>query len=403
MIPPQKQQQQQQQQSCLNINDLPLEVLEHILSYLCLADRKDAALVSRLWEQLALSYRAMATIKLRLKLNLEYPAKVLQQSSRPYRILEIDLNELRCSEFDLEAILMILDRLSDCLDVLHLYAECTASQLKQIVSRTPNLKEIRIFLIESFDEEVIRAYDFPVLQDLNSFQLVDNMLDVTGFDLVRMAPNLCHLVLESMECRDQAHWLRVLRTFGPQLKSLEIVNKTDIWSYVTELNLRRLETLKISADNGDEWSEDVLKMFLTGAPNLKSLSVNFRITRSVLEMLCCLPLTKLKFYATGKLGKSSFQCLEKLNNLKVLRIKGYMNCSMLTDCKPLPSVTDFYLTVDSFPIEHESIIKRLRLILPNLRTFRVNCSCNVIRENDFVRQICESFTVRSTYYYHLVK
>lgn len=392
-----------QQQSYPNINDLPLEVLEHILSYLCLADRKDASLVCRLWEQLALSFRAMEAVKLLLKLNLACPAKVLQQSWRPYRALEIDLNELRCSEFDLEIILTILDRLSDSLEILHLYAECSASQLKQIVSRTPKLKEIRVFLVESRDDEMVSVQDYPVLPNLNSIQIVDNMLDVANFDLVQFAPNVCHLSLESAECHEKARWFRLLNTFGPRLKSLKVVNKTSIWNDAEELNFRQLETLEILEYNGEEWSQDLLMKILVGAPNLRSVSLNFRITRPVMEMLCCLPLTKLKFYVTDRLGKGSFRCLERLTNLKVLHVKGYLSCSMLEECKPLASIKEFHLTVDTFPIEHELVIKRLSLLLPNLRTFRVSCNCSELRGNDFVRQICQSFTVRSTYYFQLVK
>ncbi|XP_055533503.1 uncharacterized protein LOC129723351 [Wyeomyia smithii] len=391
-----------QQQSYPNINDLPLEVLEHILSYLCLADRKDAALVCRYWEQLALSYRAMEKVKLSLKMNLEYSAQVLQQSWRPYRVLEIDLRELRCSEFDLEIILMILDRVSDSLEALHLYAECTASQLRQIVCRTPKLKELRVFLVKSDDGDVIKTADFPVLPGLKSFQIVDNMLDVAEVDLIKFAPNLCHLSLESVECREKFRWSRVLQSVGPQLKSLKIVNKTNIWDCTDEFNFRQLKTLEIQEYNSEEWSEDMLKKILTGAPNLSSLSLNFQITRSLLEVICCLPLTNLKICVASKLGKSSFRCLEKLTNLKVLHVKGYLNCSMLADCKPLPSVREFHLTVDTFPIDHESIIKRLSLILPQLRTFRVSCNCSQLRGNDFVRQICKSFEVRSTYYFQLV-
>ncbi|XP_055549717.1 uncharacterized protein LOC129732670 [Wyeomyia smithii] len=373
----------------LNINELPSELLENILDYLPLSDRKRASLVCQLWCNLAMSQRAMKNVALRIGSDsLMYNAKLLQNSWRPYRVLQIYLTHRLSIENDDTNILAVLNKFGPTLEEFSLNASCTTNVMAKILWKLPQLRTLDIFICDWFKS--VEKHHFPILQNLHTLRLINGGFGDLEIDIVQWAPNARNLQLNASIYTDEERWFHALDSYKPHLKSLNISYRTWHKIPLNRLTLPQLEKLEIDHYTyGDLLG--LTNVFPTSAPVLTTIRLNFKITHQILHTISerWPHLQELMFILPDVSDNNMLRPLEEFKHLRKLHIQGFVTANILEQLKALPTVQEFVLSLEP-TVDAIGLAYNLSLLLPNVQT--LNISDIGQHGNEFLRGICEYFT-----------
>lgn len=294
----------------LLLTDLPVEVLEHILSYLPLSDRKAASLVCRFWNELAFSRRSLRHVALNLIMDWEQSQlEYLRKSSRQYRKVFAFFGPETCCEFDFELVVEVLNLFGADLESFHCMTNFTEEQLWNVLVRAPNLQHLVIGLDAS---TVKQQLSFPVLSHLEDLGSLINVLQVQSLQ----APNLTQLSANFTTSSDAKGSLAFLQRVAPQLNSLELFS-TEYFIPIDELRFPNLEVLKLAGQICAA-SDSAIRLFFSSFMCLKEVRLDFNVKDLVLDVLttACPAIEKLHF-KNDLMNSESFRFLERLKYLKV--------------------------------------------------------------------------------------
>ncbi|XP_062541931.1 uncharacterized protein LOC134209926 [Armigeres subalbatus] len=372
------------------IDDLPVEIMDRIMSYLPLADRKSASLVCYRWSELAFSFCYLANVRLRLK-EQEMMMKlkivdVLQNSWRSYRNVALDFGN---SGVDVVLILVILSKFSKSIEVFGTQPLFTPWQLKEMLQRMPKLKQLTVNVI-SEGECYVKPHEFPVMEDLLDIRTTDAIFDIPDMNALKLMPSVQNLSVY-FQRNVTANAFTALCSVSPQLKTLEVFADFSR-SPIELLNLQQLDTLKLWGTNAFI-NNDSLKQLFMGIPLLSVLFLHVRMTTSLLEVICshCPRLTSFGFIA-DRMDQMSLCALHKLKNLKILLIDGCLKYYMIHGCKPLPTVDTFCMYWHKKHIDLERFVKQLHYMLPNVRILKVIGTRSKQMDNPLIHHIGRLFT-----------
>ncbi|XP_021694369.1 uncharacterized protein LOC110674472 [Aedes aegypti] len=352
-----------------HINELPVETIDHIMSYLPLADRKSASLVCHRWSEQAFTYRYLASVRLRLKEQSLEDKRViveaLQASWRMYRNVMVDFGN---TGIDLVLILVILNKFGEWIEVFGSQTSFTSWQLKEMLKRLPKIRRLVVNVINE-RESYVTPEEFPVLESLVDFRSTDAIFEIPGMNAYRMMPSLRNLSL-CFQRYVTGNTFIALSSVSSQLKMLEVF--ADFSRAPIELlDLRQLEILKLWGTNFFIHNEALRQLFMR-VPMLSVLFLHVRMSTSLLQVICdnCPQLTSFGFIADRMEHRALF-ALHKLTNLKILLIDGCLKYHMIDGCRPLPKVETFCIYWHKKHIDLERFVKQLHYMLPNVKTFKV--------------------------------
>ncbi|XP_021697700.1 uncharacterized protein LOC110675930 isoform X2 [Aedes aegypti] len=312
----------------LLLTDLPVEILEHILSYLPLSDRKAASLVCRFWNELAFSRRSLRHVALNLIMDWEQSQlEYLRKSSRQYRKVFAFFGPETCCEFDFELVVEVLNLFGADLESFHCMTNFTEEQLWNVLVRAPNLQHLVIGLDAS---TVKQQLSFPVLSHLEDLGSLINVLQVQSLQ----APNLTQLSANFTTSSDAKGSLAFLQRVAPQLNSLELFS-TEYFIPIDELRFPKLEVLKLAGQICAA-SDSAIRLFFSSFMCLKEVRLDFNVKDLVLDVLttACPAIEKLHF-KNDLMNSESFRFLERLKYLKTLSVTGSIDFRITLECKPL--------------------------------------------------------------------
>ncbi|KXJ71494.1 hypothetical protein RP20_CCG020393 [Aedes albopictus] len=366
----------------LSLNDLPVEILEQIFSYLPLSDRKAVSLVCQAWNEIVFSRRFMKSVALNVIMDWEQSqVHYLRASTRRYRRVFIFLGPETCCEFDFTVIIEILDLFGNDLESFHCMSGFTEEQLWKVIIRAPNLQQ----LIVGVDAESLKhERSFPVLGRLQDLGSLVNVLQIRGLDM----PKLTQLSANFTTASDALGSIDLLRRLTPQLRNLELFSMEYYFS-IDELRCPKVEVLKL-AGQICAGSDLAVRSFFGGFQCLKDVRLEFNVTDRILDVITqtCPRIENLHF-KSDLLSSDTFQLLERLKSLKTLSIMGSIDFRIALECKPLVSVKRFRLQLVILD-DGTRIFGGFKKMLPNVNDISVKLVTHVQPERALVH-VCRSF------------
>ncbi|XP_062550367.1 uncharacterized protein LOC134215129 [Armigeres subalbatus] len=346
------------------LTDFPVELLEHIISFLPLSDRKSASLVCRLWNEVAFSRRFLRNVALKLtKSRRRCQCNHLQRSIRRYRNVFISFGWVTCCEYDFVMITEVLDRFGEGLDSFHCMTNLTEEQLWTVMSRAPNLQQ----LVVGWDDKAVNqlGLNFPVLKHLTDLGSLGNVLKIPSLNV----PKLVHLSANFTKRTDAEASMAALHRLGQQLKSLELFS-TEYFIPISKLQFPNVRVLKLKGNICEAASDCALGRFFAGFRILKEAKLYFDVKVSVLEIITKThPEIEKLHFENFPLKLHSFRLLSQLSYLKNLSIVGSIESRISLKCKPLVKVEKFCLELYNLMTSmsgEASVIRSFRKLLPNV-------------------------------------
>ncbi|XP_062549024.1 uncharacterized protein LOC134213729 [Armigeres subalbatus] len=348
------------------MNNLPLELLDRIFSYLPLSDRKSSSLVCRLWSEQVFSGRFLRNIELKLIMGWGESER-LRKTARRYRnVFILAPFALESCEYNFGFIVKVLDELGADLESFHCVINFTEEQLWYLIIRAPNLKQ----LIVGMDSRTLsqQNYSLPELRYLRSSGPLANVFQIkcpSSYSLSTFCTNFT-------ERSNVNNSIMLLRRLAPDLKSLQLYSKR-YYIPIEELQFPNVEVLRLGGricKTGD----GALRTFFGGFKLLKDVNLGFNVKEHVLDMITniCPGIVKLHL-ENDVLKPGHFRSLERLKCLKTLSLIGSVDSRVVMECKPLESVNCFCLHMSHLNCEM-SIVEDFRQLLPNVIDMNVTLS-----------------------------
>ncbi|XP_062548766.1 uncharacterized protein LOC134213585 [Armigeres subalbatus] len=328
---------------------LPVEVLEHIFSFLRLNDRKAASLVCHLWNELAFSRRFMGNVRLRL-FDYSRQGSYLRKSSRQYRnLITEELTESITCFWEL-----YVERLESFESGQYLYED----QLWDLLKRAPKLRQLSaesVVKTKTLNPEWSNLC-FPAMNHLQEMRILSEFVPVTV--------------------------VAMLHSLAPQLKSLCLAR--EVCTHIIDLQFPLVEVLELV---GLYYKKQSIAKFLCGFKSLKEIYMKCSVLNSELDAITnTYPnITKLCLTTTN-LNPNAFCFLERLKSLKTLSVLGKVDSRFILPCKPLKSVKQF--TIEELSPGHLACdMKSLKQLLPNVIDLKITrlqndaCVLSSLRQN----------------------
>nr|XP_029725580.1 uncharacterized protein LOC109426677 [Aedes albopictus] len=288
------------------IGDLPVEVLEHIFSFLPLSDRKSASLVCQQWEKLTFSRRFLGNVKLELRLWCKSQQTFLLRSSRRYRhlsgFMDVYVGKESCFKYMLE----IVDLFGQDVESLQCQGHFTTDQLFLVLSRLPNLQQL-IVELHRWNQSI----KLPTLLQLQAMGLLNNVLEIESLD-VPMVTQLSIVIGSAAEGKDS---MPVLKRLAPHLKHVDL-NSNECFIPVEQLQFPKAEALRIGRTLFVAQIDLHLKTFFAGFKLLKEVVLDCHVEEITLDTItkACPGIELFKF--NGGLLPIPLHLLERLKYLK---------------------------------------------------------------------------------------
>nr|XP_029727518.1 uncharacterized protein LOC115265696 [Aedes albopictus] len=364
------------------IDDLPVEVLEHIFSFLPLSDRKSASLVCSHWEKLAFSRRFLRKVALEIRLWCKTQLTSLRRSSRRYRHLYVILNMNVRNESCFKYMLEVLELFEKDAESFQCLGHFTTEQLCLVLSRLPNLQQLVVGLNARTSDQGI---EFPTLAQLQALGSLSNVLQIKNLDVPKVT-QLSIVFTNSVEGKDS---MPVLKRLAPQLKNVDLYS-TGYFIPIEQLQFPKAEVLKIGGNLCLAEHDWHLQTFFAGFKLLKEVVLNSAIKEIALDAIinACPEIEIFKFKVL-RFKPIPFHLLERLKHLKTLGLGlVYDDPEINLKCNPLVSVKTLSLELSECG---EIFFARLQHLLPNV------IAMDVTLRDDWefewgLGQICRNFS-----------
>ncbi|XP_055586595.1 uncharacterized protein LOC129739194 [Uranotaenia lowii] len=365
----------------MNINNLPVEVLELIFHHLPVRDRKVGAEVCHLWAQIVSGWSCMADVDLVIKvslLSIESPAI----SHRRYRnlFLRVDRELNNNSRITISNVLF---GYKESLERLRISWELEDRPIDLFVflwllSFTPGL---RVLIVEDCNEtwdetsEMPSSSSIPCLVNLETVELPCSLMDNINFNLCLLAPKI-RILIATINGR---HAWTAIQELSGQLSSLTVRTETEnnlqpFWWNVDGRKLNQLTLSKLCYDLMDivDVNPSDASQFFSCCSSLTALRLELHVPLSVIRIVVqsCPLLTKLLVYDLddGMAFLVAVQPLQQLTHLTVMETS--------FESKPstnflLPKVVS--LTLHSVEFRDPSLFfQHLNNATPNLRSLKLS-------------------------------
>lgn len=357
-----------------SFSDLPVEVLEHILSFLPLDACKQASLVCRQWLSLCSSRKCMAKVLLKLE---PYPQnatdirRTIASSGRHYRHVLF-----KSDNDDHNVLIKILKRLKPDLESLTMTSNFEESislnldYLKRLFGCLAMLRELRIQSMIQYaffvPDAKVRLAKMPHLDVL---YLEYGTLEESCFDWREIAPNLRHLYMPHYV--GSRNFNDMMSFYGQQLCSLGISLGNGEYCSVGEGNtfphVRRL-SVKCTTRMEPEHTTRLFKSFT----NLRELSLGHWILPDTLSMIVnSFPsLVTLRLY--DALHDDGLQLISKLPNLKILFLSGeVLHLAQLTQADSFNNLEQLALKNVVVDADFDDFFALLHVKMPNVTSLEI--------------------------------
>ncbi|XP_062554283.1 uncharacterized protein LOC134219555 [Armigeres subalbatus] len=369
----------------VRLSKFPVEIVDHIFSFLPLPDRKSASLVCRLWNELAFDDRYMRHVVINFS-GWESSNKIsyLRKSSRRYRNILAYLGRELHREIFFDIIIEVLDHIGSELRSFHCMALMSEKQLWSVISRVPKLEQLIVGFYTSSSRQ--QECFFPELKNLKDLRLLENVHQIQSLNI----PALTQFSGNFSDSWDAKESLAALRRMAPQLKRLEL-QSSENFIPIDELQFPNVEKLELSGQIYQDASNSALRALFSGFKCLKEVDLIFNTEQLVLDIITkeCPGIEKLHF-ENHPLNPNSFSLLERLKRLETLSLVVSIDTPIILESKPLVSVKRLCLQIYNMDAD-ASVIKGLRKLLPNVNDVSVILATYFKPEN-VLDHICRSFS-----------
>ncbi|KXJ68423.1 hypothetical protein RP20_CCG003572 [Aedes albopictus] len=327
--------------------EFPTEVLDQVLTYLTLRDRKSMSLVCQSWSEIAFSSLSLKSVM--LYINSTWDQSIVdcfRNSTRRYKNVMIFLKAM-----NFDWIIEILDLFGGGLESFESLTRFTEEQMWNVIIRVPNIRKLIVFVDASF-----LKYDrsIPVSRCLHSSSnVLPELLQLdTNPTTSQYAIKLVE-VPRAYELPSEAYYFSVEELRFPKLQVLKLTN----WDIVTE-------------------NDKALRLFFNGVPSLKDVKLRFFVNNRLLDVLTqtCSGIENLDFQIEYP-NSETFQLLERLKKIKNLRIHAYKYFKMSLKGKPLFSVKRFCFNLVMEDYEAK-MFQGFRQLLPNVEDLVIKLERN---------------------------
>nr|XP_029709554.1 uncharacterized protein LOC109419899 [Aedes albopictus] len=325
--------------------EFPTEVLDQVLTYLTLCDRKSVSLVCQSWSEIAFSSHSMKSVILSIDSIWDQSiVDCFRNSTRRYKNVMI-------FAWDFDLIIEILDLCGGGLECFESSTRFTEEQLWNVIIRVPNIRELIVTVDESF-----LKYDrsVPVSRCLHSSSnVLPELLQLdTNPTTSQYAIKLVD-VPRACELPSEAYYFSVEELRFPKLQVLKLTN----WDTVTE-------------------NDKALRLFFDVFSALKDVELDFFVNNRLLDVLTqtCSGIENLDFQIEYP-NSDTFQLLEHLKKLKNLSIHAFKYCQIPLKGKPLFSVKRFCFNL-VMENNEAKMFQGFRQLLPNVEDLVIKLERN---------------------------
>ncbi|KAL1381560.1 hypothetical protein pipiens_013371 [Culex pipiens pipiens] len=372
----------------MNINNLPVEILEQIFQLLPVDDLKCASAVCFTWSQVAFSWPCMQNVQLKVAVSSFEDGvvpEVLETTGRRFRhvCLRVD-RPIIDQPHRIELISEVLLKFGESLESLRFIWDVEdemfdLNSMLTVLRYVPGLRELTVEdFIDRRDElaAVLPAITVDSLAGLERVKLPHSLMDNEQFNLAELAPNLLHL---SAEFKGRYPWEAIWLLSG-QLYSLSIRTETEnnfqpLWQ-IDPSSLRRLRLSRLCCDLGDinDVKLDDARCFFFQCTAITVLKLELHVSLAVIRVIAenCSLLRELLVYDVddGWQLLVILQRLERLTSLTVAEASFEGADSDIYQIR-LPNLVE--LVLDAIYLEEPTkFFIVLDQIVPNLKFLQVS-------------------------------
>ncbi|KXJ67827.1 hypothetical protein RP20_CCG009614 [Aedes albopictus] len=357
------------------IHDFPEEVLEHILSFLPLSDRKSASLVCKNWERLAFCRRFLHQVALKIGSR----KTLLHRFERRYRNMFVIFDRRIQNQLFLKHLLEFLELCATDVESFRCRGHLTTKQLCTVLSRLPKLQQLTIESNWNQGPRYLVQVRFPAPESLNNEVQIEN-LDV---------PHLTQLSISLTNLENGWDAVAFLRKLAPQLEKVDLYSTGDSIP-LEQLQFPKVEVLKIGGSLCVTDNDSELRTFFAGFRLLKEVRLETVVKEIAINMIIkACPGIELFEFKVSPSDPIPFHLLERLKHLKTLGLgQVYEVSENSLKCNPLESVKNLSLELSECG---ESSIDRLRHLLPNVIAIDVATLKDDWTFERGLRHICRNF------------
>ncbi|KXJ68801.1 hypothetical protein RP20_CCG001611 [Aedes albopictus] len=333
--------------------EFPTEVLDQVLSYLTLRDRKSVSLVCESWSEIAFNSFYMKHVRLCIDSTWDQSiVDCLRNSSRRYRNVFIYLWTNSLSEMNFDMIVEILDLFGGALKRFHSLTRLTEEQLWNVMVRVPDIRELIVTVDASFLKYDRSVPVLKCLQDSSNNVPLELFQPDTKSSTSQYAIKLVEVPRTCEMPSDECHFS------------------------VENLRFPMLEALKLTTWGNCAKNDKALRLFFNGVQYLKDVRLDFYVNDLFLDVLTqtCSGIENLELKLRNP-NSDTFQQLERLKKLKILSIFAYSYRQMPLQGKPLLSVKKFSFNLIMEDNE-EKIFQGFRQLLPSVDDISIRLERN---------------------------
>ncbi|XP_055543264.1 uncharacterized protein LOC129728820 [Wyeomyia smithii] len=369
----------------MNINELPVEMLEHIFQFLQFRHLKIASTVCRQWNQAAFSWPNLLKVKLIFGSDniceRTIPALEITHQRR-YRNITFSFRDAQADQPLVHHFCKVLQEFQKSLESLEIDwhvqdAALDLLMLAKLLKYAPGLKELFVYDYTNaeFTHDPSCSLHFAPMMFLDKVRLPHSVMGDVRFNFAQFAPNVTHVDVKF----DGRHPWDSIRALQEQLCALGIDTATQgNFKHLWSMEPRKLRKLELNRNDCDFIMPNDVKPrsignFFQHCSALTVLMLELKVPMEVYQIVAdsCLQLESLLVSEIddGWEFLSIVQHSKKLRRLIIVKTFFDSNQRYIRTTR-LPNVQN--LTIE-FPEIYDTsrFFDQLNLLLPNIRTFQL--------------------------------
>ncbi|XP_055615559.1 uncharacterized protein LOC129761806 [Toxorhynchites rutilus septentrionalis] len=363
----------------MNINNLPIEILERIFLNLPLSDRKNVSIVCQRWSHAAFSWPCLGGVDLSINSSVctDQALSTIASSQRGYRNVRFRIDQPVFGACQEQALVRILHKHRHSLERL-LFIWAVEGQVFdvetffRIARYIPLLKELCIedCMNSSTEDGLLQGIPIESFKCVEKIVVPSCLMNNTHFDLAKLAPHANHVCVEFTG----RHPWEAIQRLSQQLLSLRIAIAT-AYSFrpLWESKPTRLQKLSLSRNCSELMESSGIKFeeacnFFPSCGGLTVLELNFHVPNRLLEIITvCCPRLKTLLVCDIYDGWQLLRTLQRLENLTYLTIQETTFDAKHPNDASLRLSALEYIKLESIGLDNDlEFFNRLAQYIPNL-------------------------------------